>query len=125
MDAKNKYDGCQMYKNLNNTIALEENNCTLQYFTPLETEYCKEYIYDNTFLDETLATKFDLVCDNQYYLSLLGTIVIIAILFGSLIGGRLGDQFGRIKIFFIAHFIMVASYIPMGYVQSYEGKCNL
>ena len=102
-----------------------QSSCTPQHFNTSNIVKCEEYIYDNTFLDETLATKFDLVCDNQYYLSLLGTIVIIAILFGSLIGGRLGDQFGRIKIFFIAHFIMVASYIPMGYVQSYEGKCNL
>ena len=100
-----------------------QSSCTPQHFNTSNIVKCEEYIYDNTFLDETLATKFDLVCDNQYYLSLLGTIVIIAILFGSLIGGRLGDQFGRIKIFFIAHFIMVASYIPMGYVQSYEGKC--
>ena len=122
MDAKNKYDGCEMYKNLNNTIAIEENSCAPQYFNPLETEYCKEYIYDNTFFDETLSTKFNLVCGNEYYRNLLGTIMIVGLFFGSLIGGKLGDQFGRIKMTFILSALEGLFGIALGYVQSYTGN---
>ena len=83
---------------------------------------CTEYIYDNTFFDETLATKLNLVCDDERYRNLLGTLLIIALLFGSLIGGRLGDQFGRIKMFFGSIALTIPIVIGLGYVENYASK---
>ena len=83
---------------------------------------CTEFIYDNTYFDETLSTKLNLVCENEHYRSLLGTLLIIALLFGSLIGGKLGDKFGRMKMFFIANAINVPVVIGLGYVQNYASK---
>ena len=83
---------------------------------------CTHYIYDNEYFDETLITKFDLVCDNEYKKSLLGTLLIIGLLFGSLIGGFVGDRFGRKKAIFLAVAIIIPITIGAGHVGKYEGK---
>ena len=63
LDAKNKYDGCEMYKSLNSIkspsaiSSNDENTCTPENFNSSNTEKCSDYIYDDTFFDETLATK--------------------------------------------------------------------
>ena len=88
LDTKTEYDGCKMFKRLDKTS--NENVCTPQRFNESNTEKCQDFIFDNTYFDETLATKFNLVCENKHYKSLLGTLFIIALLFGSLIGGRIG-----------------------------------
>ena len=83
---------------------------------------CEEYVYDDTYFDETLATKFDLVCKNKYKKDLLGTILIIGLLFGSLSGGVIGDKFGRKKACFAAISLVVPVTIGAGHVQSYTGE---
>ena len=116
LDSKNEYDGCSMYK------PLEDGSCSQLNFNQSEKVQCTEFIYDNTYFDETLSTKLNLVCEDEHYRSLLGTLLIIALLFGSLIGGKLGDKFGRMKMFFIANAINVPVVIGLGYVQNYASK---
>ena len=96
--------------------------CNEENFSTNKTESCQEYIYDNTYFDETVATKFDLVCDNEHYRSLLGTIMILGLLVGSITGGRLGDQFGRKKAIFGSIALTIPTLIGSGYVHSYNGK---
>ena len=115
LDAKNTFDGCSMYKPTS-------ESCSLESFNQSDTIQCTDYIYDNTFFDETLSTKLNMVCENESYRSLLGTLLIIALLFGSLIGGRLGDKLGRKKTFFLGSALTVPVVIGMGYVQNYVSK---
>ena len=96
--------------------------CIEQNFNTNKTEVCKSYVYDDTYFDETLTTKFDLVCNNEYYRNLLGTIMIFALMVGSLIGGRIGDKFGRKKAFFCATAVSIPALIGSGYIDSYIGK---
>ena len=117
LDSKNKFDGCTMYKPNNSN-----NSCALDSFNLSAVIKCQEYIYDSTFFDETLATKLNLVCDDERYRNLLGTLLIIALLFGSLIGGRLGDQFGRIRMFFGSIALTIPIVIGLGYVENYASK---
>ena len=98
------------------------NPCLPQFFDQNKTVPCTEFIFDNLYFDETLATKLDLVCGNESYRSLLGTILILGLLFGSLLGGRLGDQFGRKKACFLAITLIVPVTITAGRVNSYNGK---
>ena len=69
-----------------------EGICTPEHFDLYNTSTgnCDDYIFDNTYFDETLSTKFNLVCDKKHYKSLLGTLYIVALFCGSIIGGRLG-----------------------------------
>ena len=95
--------------------------CNEGYFIN-ETKPCTDYIFDNTYFDETLTTKLDLVCENENKRNFLGTILILAMLFGSFIGGRIGDQYGRKKVFLAAILIAVPSIIIQVFLNSFEGK---
>ena len=64
-------------KPLNSDICMKEN------FNKNVTEPCQEYIYDNTYFDETLSIKFDLVCDEESKRRLLGTLMMLGLLIGS------------------------------------------
>ena len=69
----------------------------------------RQYIKkNNTYFDETVVTKFDLICDNEYKKSFLGTVLIMGLLFGSLLGGFIGDKFGRKT----ANFLALAAIVP-------------
>jgi OCT family organic cation transporter-like MFS transporter 4/5 len=118
----NKYDGCTQFIGKNeinpNVIA---TTCFPEDFSDNQTKKCEEFIYDNTYFDETLTTKLDLVCDHEGLNSLLGTILIIGLLFGSLIGGQIGDRFGRKMSCFAAIAIIVPMTIGAGHVESYNG----
>ena len=114
-----------MYKR----IALDPKNlqdfCSPQSFSLNETVNCQEYLFDNIYFDETLTTKLDLVCQNASYKKLLGTILILGLLFGSLIGGRIGDQFGRKKALLASSALIVPVTISAGHVSSYNAYALL
>ena len=82
---------------------------------------CDQYVFDDFYFDETLSTRLNLVCENEYKKNLLGTILILGLLFGSFIGGLVGDKFGRKKAFLLAILLTVPSTIIAGHVNSYEG----
>ena len=46
-------------------------------------------------VEESLTTKFNLVCDLEYLPMTLGTMVMIGLMIASELGGRLSDKFGR------------------------------
>ena len=58
-----------MFKMDHNSKPLNSDSdiCMKENFNINVTEPCKEYIYDNSYFDETLSIKFDLVCDNEHY----------------------------------------------------------
>ena len=69
-----------------------------------------------------MSTKFDLVCDNEHLRSLLGTVLILGLLFGSIIGGALGDKFGRKKAIFGAIAFTIPVLFGSGFVNDYNGR---
>ena len=124
MDKKKPYDGCNRFT-ISDTfegkpLTSNKATCEAGYFVN-KTELCSEYIFDNTYFDETLSTKFNLVCENENKRKILGTILVLGLLFGSLIGGRIGDQFGRKKAFIFAILLTVPVTIIAGHVNSFEG----
>ena len=123
LGSKKAYDGCKMFslENSENPLISSEV-CIEENFSTNETESCEEYIYDNTYFDETVASKFDLVCDNESYRNLLGTMLILGLLVGSLIGGTMGDKFGRKKATFAAVALTIPLTVGSCYVNSYNGK---
>lgn len=56
---------------------------------------CSGYVYDRSVYEETLATKLDLVCDGKWKEQLLGTIMMLGLMVGSVVGGWMGDRLGR------------------------------
>ena len=63
--------------------------CMKENFNINVTEPCKEYIYDNTYFDETLSIKFDLVCDNEHYRYVLDNCLVFL---------KVQNSFGRMQV---------------------------
>ena len=103
--------------------SVEDQSCSAEMFDQniSRTVQCDEYIYDNTYFDETLATNLDLVCDNASLVGWLGTIQILAAILGAILGGKLGDKFGRKNACFIAMLILAPVVSFGGFVASYHG----
>ena len=104
--------------------SVEDQSCSAEMFDQniSRTVQCEEYIYDNTYFDETLATNLDLVCDKASLVGWLGTIQILAAILGAILGGKLGDKFGRKNACFIAILILAPAVSFGGFVTSYHGK---
>ena len=104
--------------------SVEDQSCSAEMFDQniSRTVQCEEYIYDNTYFDETLATNLNLVCDKESLVGLLGTIQIVANIFGAILGGKLGDKFGRKNACFLAIVILAPVVTSAGFVTSYHGK---
>ena len=54
-----------------------------------------KYTYNKFQFDETLVTKWDLVCDQQYKVSLVISMFMIGLMVGSILWGWMADKFGR------------------------------
>ena len=113
----NYYDSCSMYAR--NTANAD---CNADSFDSKKIIPCKRYVYDQYYFDETLATKFDLICDNEYKSQLLHVIMMLGILIGSVVGGTLGDKFGRKLVMMVAAFIMCPVILGSGFIPNYGGK---
>ena len=97
-------------------------DCNADSFDSKKIIPCNRYVYDQYYFDETLATKFDLICDNEYKSQLLHVIMMLGILIGSVVGGTLGDKFGRKLVMMVAAFIMCPVILGSGFIPNYGGK---
>ena len=110
------YDSCSKFKSIGNECSKEAfDNETIE-------EPCEAYIFDTFYFEETLATKFGLVCDEEFKVQLLNSVLMIGLLIGSIVGGRLGDKFGRKTSMFFAGLFIVPVTIASGFSPSYGGK---
>ena len=75
LSTENVYDSCSMYARKS---PLTTNKvCDKDTFDSNEILPCTRYVYDNSYFDETLATKFDLVCNDEYKAQLLHVIMML------------------------------------------------
>ena len=111
---KRAYDSCHMYHRIEGN-----EECLDTSFRRDNVSDCIQYIYDDYYFDETLATKYDLVCDFEYKTQLLNSLLMLGLLIGSFIGGRLGDKFGRKNTMFWANLIMVPCILVSAFVPNF------
>ena len=82
------FDPCQMYDVINET----KLTCAASSFDNSSIIKCNKFVYETFEFTETLTTKLNLVCDNESKRRLLGTLMMLGLLLGSLVGGRLPDR---------------------------------
>ena len=113
-----KYDPCRMYEPVD-----PEGGCVAENFKSSGNEslgiICEEYVWDLSEFPETLTTKLGLVCDRQSQRRLLGSIMMVGLLIGSAVGGRVGDVIGRKLSMFMAVLIIGPTVVAGGYSENY------
>jgi len=81
---------------------------------------CTEYIYDRSEFTETLTSELDLVCNEVGKRHLLGSIMMVGLTLGSLLGGPIGDRWGRKRGMFAGVFVVVPCVLAGAFVgESY------
>ncbi len=105
---------CQMYKPSNGY-----QDCVEEAFNHSAVQFCQKFVYDRRIFVETLATRLDLVCGDDYKIELLGTILMVGVMVGCLLGGLLGDKIGRKKTLVCAITVMAPVVIIEGFVPIY------
>ncbi len=115
------FDKCHMYSTIDGDQGCQPSNFNHSVLP----EPCQRHIYDRSEFPETLTTKFDLVCDRESERRFLGTIMMLGFLLGSMVGGRLGDVFGRKRSMFLAVCVIAPSVIMGGFAPSYAVYATL
>uniref|UniRef100_A0A3P9AN87 Solute carrier family 22 member 6 n=1 Tax=Esox lucius TaxID=8010 RepID=A0A3P9AN87_ESOLU len=62
------------------------------------------WVYDNSTFKSTIATEWDLVCDQKWQNKATATIFFIGVMFGAMTFGSLSDRYGR-KIMLLVSYI--------------------
>ena len=110
------FDPCRMYEFINHPT---EPGCSQHSFDNSSVLRCDQFVYDDSVFTETLTTKFDLVCDQESKRRLLGTLMMLGLLIGSLIGGPLSDRFGRKITMLISQVILTPVVMFSGFSPNY------
>ena len=61
-----------------------------------------DFAYNDFEFDETLVTKWNLVCDQKFKVSLVISMYMLGLMIGSFICGTMADKFGRKKTLFFS-----------------------
>ncbi|KAM3624669.1 uncharacterized protein V6R79_026363 [Siganus canaliculatus] len=73
-------------------------------FTDLPTVECQNgWVYDNSTFKSTLATEWDLVCDQRRVNKATATIFFMGVMVGAAVFGYLSDRFGRKRALLVSY----------------------
>ena len=109
------FDKCSMYQaKPGSTKCLEDS------FNRNSTVTCNQtYVYDTSIFEETASTVLDMVCNDSYKATVQGTILMLGLMVGCIIGGPLADKIGRKKTIIIATGIIGPSTILGGFIPNF------
>ena len=94
-------------------------SCNIESFNQTDIQVCQKFIYDTSIVEESLTTKFNLVCDMEYQQMLLGSVVMVGLMIGSPIGGKLSDKFGRKHALLFSVLLTVPTVMFAGYSSNF------
>jgi MFS family permease len=93
--------------------------CHADSFDKNVTVACEEYWYDRSTFEATAVTDLDLVCGDGYKAKFQGTILMMGLLFGCVVGGPLADKMGRKMALTAALGVLGPSTIIGGFIPNY------
>ena len=108
------FDKCKMYQ-----AKPGSTKCHRDSFNINSSVNCNHYVYDTSTFEETASTVLDLVCDNSYKATFQGTILMLGLMVGCIVGGPLADKIGRRKTLIIATGILGPSTILGGFIPNF------
>lgn len=111
------YAQCNLYS-FNSSFVTYDNlsrpiNATLQ--------KCTSWVYSYDIFEETVASKFDVVCDNAYQTSLTKSLFYAGVFVGAFVFGQMSDFCGRKKTFYLSLVLMLASSLALAFAPNFLG----
>ncbi|XP_069690686.1 organic cation transporter protein [Periplaneta americana] len=107
-------DQCFMYTPESN---FTDNSCALGHFSNDKVK-CDSWIYEDN--ERTIVGEWNITCiENQWKLSLVGTVHFAGILMGSIVFGLLADRFGRKLVFVFCILLMSVTGIAQAVSPDY------
>ncbi|XP_013792216.1 solute carrier family 22 member 5-like, partial [Limulus polyphemus] len=85
----------------------------------LTTTKCDTWEYDKSFYQTTIINEWDLVCDDEWMVSLTQSIYMAGFLVATIMFGQLADRFGRRPIILICVVIIVTSGLATAFSTSF------
>ncbi|CAJ1052326.1 solute carrier family 22 member 7-like [Xyrichtys novacula] len=90
---------CQMFTEPHYHLLLNSSN-----ITELQSVPCQDgWVYDNSTFKSTLASDWDLVCDNRRANRVTATIFFMGVMVGAAVFGYLSDRFGRKTMLLVSY----------------------
>lgn len=86
---------------------------------PLDETTCGSIRYTSTF--SSIASEWDLICDNAYKVDLTQSVFMIGVLIGGLLLGMFSDKYGRRLGWCISYILMVLG----GLITSFSTSLNM
>ncbi|XP_024218359.1 organic cation transporter protein isoform X3 [Halyomorpha halys] len=80
---------------------------------------CKNYIYDEEVVHQTIVSKWDLVCDDLPLRSTAQSSVAVGKVIGAVLLGMLSDRYGRKKVFIFSSILFWVAGPSAAFVDSY------
>ncbi|KAK2817095.1 hypothetical protein Q5P01_025286 [Channa striata] len=94
-------DSCRMFAEPHYHLLLNSSN-----ITDLTAVSCQSgWVYNSTIFRSTLATEWDLVCDQRSMNRATATIFFIGVMLGAAVFGYLSDRFGRKRTLLVSYVI--------------------
>ncbi len=64
----------------------------------MKTQKCLEFVYDHSRWSQTVAMKFDTVCDNAWKMDLVKSLFMVGVMLSVSVGGSIADRYGGVQI---------------------------
>ncbi|CAJ1052325.1 solute carrier family 22 member 7-like [Xyrichtys novacula] len=106
---------CQMFTEPQYHLLLNSSN-----ITELQTVPCQDgWVYDNSTFKSTLASDWDLVCDNRRANKAAATIFFMGVMVGAAVFGYLSDRFGRKSMLLVSYIVAAVFGIASAFSFNY------
>ncbi|CAJ1052324.1 solute carrier family 22 member 7-like [Xyrichtys novacula] len=106
---------CQMFTEPQYHLLLNSSN-----ITELQTVPCQDgWVYDNSTFKSTLASDWDLVCDNRRANKVAATIFFMGVMVGAAVFGYLSDRFGRKSMLLVSYIVSAVFGIASAFSFNY------
>uniref|UniRef100_A0A8C6U4Y4 Solute carrier family 22 member 6 n=1 Tax=Neogobius melanostomus TaxID=47308 RepID=A0A8C6U4Y4_9GOBI len=103
---------CEMFAEVQYNFLLNFTNVSNSATVPCP----NGWVYDKTTFQSTLATEWDLVCDNIRLNKAIVTIFFTGVTLGSVVFGYLSDRFGRKKMLLLSYIVSTT----FGFASAYS-----
>ncbi|XP_023652108.1 solute carrier family 22 member 7-like isoform X2 [Paramormyrops kingsleyae] len=106
---------CQMFSQPQFHLLHEVTNATAEPAVPCQ----NGWVYDTSTFASTIATEWDLICDQRKLNKVTATIFFIGVMIGAVLFGSLSDRYGRKRMMLLSYVLGMAFGLASAFSSSF------